>query len=218
LLSAYIHADPRRPPDSLVIQKLYKVIEEFARTASPGQDLPYPLAELLELGRSAAIKHCECCPEGRPSAPSDRGPAAPGTRESDHGAWLANTVADGTGVVDELPVDPGQVDRHPPQVRPSLWPALTEIEQHLAGGRDHDAQVIMRHTGAALPIDQVLDAISACRGAGLDHAADVILSHAGGRTASDVYLLSQQLNSAGQHADVGKLLSSALASLVQPPV
>ena len=210
LLTAYIQANPKRRPDSWAVEKLYKAIQELTEETSPGRTMPYTLNDLQELRRLAAIKHCECCPEGRPNVPTAVMETRPDAAESEAGEPADDLASDDAESSSMLPVPSDQGDRQPLTASPLAWPALADVAQYLAAGRDQDARVIMHYVGATLPLDEVPDVVSACREGGLDVAAETILHYAGGRSAQDVLKLVRRLNATGRHIDVALLLDAAV--------
>ncbi|MGW2187641.1 hypothetical protein [Streptomyces sp. NPDC001719] len=108
------------------------------------------------------------------------------------------------------PVPPEEGDRQRPRLPEASWTGLEEVAAHFTGGRVHDAVTILQNAGRTLPVQEVLNAVAACRSAGLNHAAESMLNSAGQRDIRAVLYLASAFNQQRRHADADVLLRSAV--------
>ncbi|MCD0486173.1 hypothetical protein LO771_28265 [Streptacidiphilus sp. ASG 303] len=218
----------RRPPDLNLARKLLEYALEASGTDTASTQSIISRSELEALHERAAVKHCACCPDGKPSSSHLPGePLSPEVTSAALGAEVTNgttsrrsdvqpaeevftsdssaSTAAGVG----LPVPAGAGDRQPDTGQEAVWPPLSTLEHHLRDKRFDDARVILRYAGTDGSISEIPDAVSACRGAGLDLAAETIFHYVAQRESRDVLRVLQLLASEQRYADVDTLLQAA---------
>ncbi|MFE6700736.1 hypothetical protein [Streptomyces sp. NPDC057718] len=223
------HLNGGRIPDEALLRGFYAAVEQ---EVAGGEPLPHSLNHLLELRTRAQKKHCECCQVGFPAptdALQDQGqPASSGTENPTPQRRalraLRRTRRRELSALREhqqVPVPPGEGDRHPTDSAELTWPEANVVARYLADGQSRDAELLLWKAGAAYSAEELLEAVTACHSAGLPDAAETILVNAAGRTDRQAVLnIAAAFDHAGRPEEVSFLLAAAqdqrVTSLARP--